>query len=205
MSFRVFKLFFFLAYLLRRLWCQLPSVAEVLNDSMLLCEWLLCSECVHLHAAGGDQPFPVTGTCDRRQNEAIQSLWAQPLPWKAADGHTSSHCSWSSEDRLRENRFLPGINTLFLFPCPYALYIQGWGGEGNMNRNVWGTIFMLQWHCWFFVLFCFCFHKHFKATLFLLIYFTIGCSKVTGYFWIAFWFLCPDSVGWRQLISDLKC
>lgn len=133
--------FFFLAYLPRRLRCQLPSVAEVFNDGMLLCERLLRSERVHLHAAGGDQPFPVAGACDRRQNEAIQSLWAQPLPWKAADGHASSHCSWSSEDHLGENRFLPGIDILY---CPCTLYIQGWGGEGNIDMNVWGSIFMLQ-------------------------------------------------------------
>lgn len=142
-TFSVFKLFF-LIYHLRRLRCQLPSVAEVLNDSMLLCERLLRSKCVHLHAAGGDQPFPVTGACDRRQNEAIQSLWAQPLPWKAADGHATSHCSWSSEDHLGENRFLPGIDTLYLFYCSAAVYIQGWGGAGNIHMNVWGTIFMLQ-------------------------------------------------------------
>lgn len=138
---RLFKNFF-LTCLLRRLWCQLPSVAEVLNDNMLLCEWLLCSEHVHLHAAGGHQPFPVTGTCDRRQNEAVQSVWPQPVLWKAADGHPSSHCSWSSKDHLRENRFLPGVNFVFLFyTAPLRMgweskcYLHGCLGAARLCYN----------------------------------------------------------------------
>lgn len=78
---------------------QFSRVVEIPDDRVLLCDRLLPPERGHLHSAGSDKPFAVPGTCHRRQDEALQNRWLQPVFGPAADGHGPARGSRGSEGR----------------------------------------------------------------------------------------------------------